>query len=220
MRRFAAIAVAALLSSPLAGCIQHNVISTIPPGLDPVEANTAPDPAPTATDPHPEVLSVVSGDTDEFSFAQAKGFIHTTMAKYYDAIHDGAVVTDRRRVDSFTVTNNVETGYDVSFRLHDVINNIITIDFDVTWRAGVVDGTQADPKQVNMRGGKTAGSSLVEVLEESEEAHYIDDNTIEVGLIRHAKGVSVSSKDVVQYVNDCYASIKAKVNGQPLPTWK
>ena len=83
------------------------------------------------------------------------------------------VVVDRHAITSYTVTPNVETGYDVSFLTAYTIDNIVTVNYDLTWREGVVAGSEADPSQVSVVYQKTSGSSFVSLMDGSIQLNSV-----------------------------------------------
>lgn len=58
---------------------------------------------------------------------------------------------------------DVETGYPVSFLTKEIPHGVIerNYTFEITWRIGVVEGTEANPLQVNVKYGKTYGTTEV-----------------------------------------------------------
>src|SRR4051794_22676908 len=113
MRR---LAFAVALSS-LCAC-GHNVKTAFPAGIAPMEENTASDPKAEGSDQYPEEMVAVQDSTDNYDFVHARAYIHAPMAKVFAALQVPGVVTDRRKLETWTVTQNVETGYEVSFRVH------------------------------------------------------------------------------------------------------
>ena len=189
------------------------------PGLQPLETSTAARPTATSGQQCPETANFVSGDAGAYAFAHARGCIHGTLAQVYEAMRDPDVTVDRRRVSTWTVTRNVETEYPVSFRVHHVVNDIITIEFDQTWRLGPIDGTVDEPRVVAGRYQKTFGSTYIEVLAGSMVARPLDTGVVEVELVRHLKGTGVGAEEAEQYLRDCFQSLVARVHGMPLPRY-
>src|SRR6185312_13733089 len=122
------------------GC-QHDVQTSFPPGLSPLEDDPAPAPAATPTDPYPETIDVQAGNDGKSDYVHATGYVHASIEDVWAAMKDPAVVVDRHHVDAWSSTPNVETGYDVSFRTDYTVNNLVTVQFSLTWREGVVEGT-------------------------------------------------------------------------------
>jgi hypothetical protein len=208
---------AALLA--LVAC-EGNSTTVFPPGLAPLDpVNMAPLPAATATDPHPETISFVSGSTSDYAWVDARAYVHASLSVTWAAMRTPDVCVDRRKVSSWTTDTGVESGYLYSYVIHNVVTNPITVDFDITWRQDVANGTADNPTVVAAAYQKTAGTDYITTLAGSVVATSIDDQTTELDFIEHLDAFG-SGPDVAQsYVNDYYNSIVATVHGQPLPTY-
>jgi hypothetical protein len=127
------------LGLPLAGC-QSEIVSQFPDGLTAIEENTATPPAPTATDEFPEERSVLTGEDDGGAWLHGFAYVKAPIALVWTAFKDPNVVVDRREITSFTTAFDVEDEYDVSFRCSHVVEDVVTVEFDVTWRESAVEG--------------------------------------------------------------------------------
>lgn len=193
--------------------------SVFPPGLEPLEVPTATRPVAPAGQQCPEAINTVSGDTPDYGWATGRGCVHGTMAQVWEAVRDPEVGVDRRRVAEFSVTRNVEPEYPVSFRTHNIVRDLVTLEFDLTWRLAVVDGTDAEPRVFSGRYQKTYGSTFIQHLACSVVARPIDTGVVELELVRHLKGTGVGRPEAELYVQDWFASIVARVHGRPLPRY-
>ncbi len=193
-----------------------------PPGLAPLEESTAPEPAPVDGDATPEVVTTFKGDEGDYGFAHARGYIHAPITAVFAALQQPGTVVDRRRVNSFEVTPNVETGYDVSFRIHNVVNEVVTVEFDTTWRQGVAQGTAEAPEVVLGRALKTDGTAFIDLLEDSVVLTKVADDRTRVEIVRHRasiKGTEEDMNDAEVFVRDFYGSLREVAHGRPLPTY-
>ena len=193
--------------------------SQFPPGLAPLAPDTAPEPTPVAGDKTPERLSTVSDSGGDYDEAFARGYIHAPIATVFAALQEPPTVIDRRNVDAFTITKNVEPGYEVSFRVHNVVHDIVTVTFDITWREGVVAGSKSAPQVVAARAAKTAGTSYISLLEVSVVLTAVSDSVTRVELVEQIQSATDSADTIEQYLKDLYASLLAKSHGHPLPTY-
>ncbi len=193
--------------------------STFPPGLEPLETSTAPRPAATSGQQCPEAFNTATGETADYAWAHGRGCLHAPIARVWEALRDPDVSVDRRRVAEWTVTRNVEAQYPVSFRVHNTVHDIIDLTFDLTWREGVVDGTDAEPRVVSARYQKTYGSTYIQVLAGSLVARPLDAGTTEIEIVRHLKGTGVGAAEAELYLRDCFGSFVARVHGMPLPRY-
>ena len=210
--------VGAALGLLLLGC-GGNEATAFPPGLEPLEDNTAVAPEAMDGQPYPELMNALSGDRGTYEFAMARGYVHGTVAETWAALAMPEVVTDRRGVNRYSFTTDVEEGYDVSFRVHNETDDIITVTFDVTWRQSAAEGTVDDPTVVAIRWQKTFGTTFITTIEGSMVLTAVDDSTTEISAVEHIKAARDSADLIRQYLLDVHASAVAMVHGQPLPTY-
>jgi hypothetical protein len=162
---------------------------------------------------------MVAGDTDAYSWAALKGYIHAPITDVWNALKTPAVVVDRRKVDGWNVTWDVETGYDVSFRTDNTVNDIITVEFQVTWRESHTEGTVDEPVAVAANYQKTWGSSVMQLLAGSVALRKIDDQTTGFECVEYISAVIQAGEAVRSYQPDPYDRVKAAAHGLPLPTY-
>lgn len=194
-----------------------NSSSTFPEGLEPLETNKANWPAAQAGDPHPEAISFKVGSGDDYEWAHAKAYVHAPLAKTWAALRDPDACADRKSITSWTVTRDVESGYDYSYRIHNVVEDVVTVEFDNTWRHGVVDGTLSDPEQIAARYQKTWGSNYLTLLRGSVVARQTDDQTSEVEFIEHIDAMGQDYNTAKRTINDYFLSVVALAHDKPLP---
>jgi hypothetical protein len=207
--------VVALGFALLCGC-QSDVATQFPAGLTPIEENTAPLPAPTATDEFPEVLSVVTGTDSGGSFLHAYAYVKAPIAAVWTAFKDPNVVTDRRSITSFTTTYDVEAEYDVSYRCRIVVEDVITLTFDITWRESAVAGTVDAPTRVIIAYQKTWGSSLVRRMAGTIELLEIAPDVTQIGWVQRLQATRTSPADLISWNADQYTDVVRSVRGEPL----
>ncbi len=193
----------------VAGCNKETVF---PPGLEPLEPNTAPAPG-AAGDPFPEVLSVVTGKTNDYDWGHARAFVKATPASVWKALRDPAVVTDRHGTDKQEVTLGTEPQYAFSFQLHYTVS---IASWTESWRYGAVEGSFEDPELGMVRYQKIDGTYFIEVIEGSLMVKSVEDHpdVTALELVNHMKTPQI---DIPRVLNNQYSSLLAKVRGQPLP---
>jgi hypothetical protein len=159
----------------LAGC-GKNVKDEFPlsEGFQPLEAvgPTVVWLAATATDPHPPGLGpVVAGPNNGHYTSYARGYLHAPLAKVYEALHDPAASlihnqNGTSQLDGAMVPNPAlgEEPFPVSFRVRYFTRATINVKFDVTYRAGPLDGTDAAPIVIGERYQKTWGIGNIRVM--------------------------------------------------------
>lgn len=205
-----------LVALVLAAC-QSQVTTPFPPGLKPLASDPVPAPEGDAGDPYPPTLDLQQGSNSDYNYVVATGYVDASIEDVWAAFKVGDVVADRHGVSSYTVTENVETGYDVSFRTSYTINNVETVTFELTWREGVVAGTEAAPTQVSVVYQKTEGSSFISLMEGSIELAAVTPAVTKLEFVQRMNAVQTSSSNIASWTNEMFESVIAHVHGQPLP---
>ncbi len=193
--------------------------SPFPPGLEPLEENTAPPPEPVDGDPYPEVLSAVYGTNNDYAWGHARGYVKAPSGEVWAALHDPAVLADRRRVTSFEATFDVDPTVDFSYRIHFVVERVVTIEWDLEYRLGVIEQDEAGPILAMLRWQKVYGTDFIKLLEGSVLVRRIGDGVTEVELIEHLDAAMSGEEDIMTYFPDLFADILARVRGNPLPEY-
>lgn len=206
------------LAAAATGC-QSDEVTAFVPGIMPLEASTAAVPTSANGEPYPEVITLNTGVAVGYEWAHGRAFVRAPLARVYEALADADITCDRRRVTEYMVTPDVEPEYMDSYRVHNIVRDVITLEFDIVHRLDVYDGSPDVPTAMIVAYQKVFGSSLISVLRGSVIARRIDDNTTSLELVRHIKSVASGRADAAQYLQDFFASVLARVNGRPLPTY-
>lgn len=201
----------------LTGCFGSET-TVFPPGLEPLEAeNRAEWPAGSG---YPETLSLAEGAYDEdLDWVHARGYLHAPLADVYAALRTPDVDVDRREVDSWTVTWDVED-YPTSYVIHNRVDDVITVEFDVTWRHAAVEGTESEPEKTAARWQKTEGSPVITVLEGSAVAWEVADGVTALELQENLESIQSDTHTIASYLTDLFGSVRATVHGEPLPEYR
>jgi hypothetical protein len=170
----------ALLASALAGCGIKNSADEFPlsDGFQPLEplASTATFPAAAGNDLYPQGLGpIVAIPNFAHYTSHARGYLHAPLARVYQALrypaasylHNQNGATLLARPDDL----NVEP-FPVSFVVHyrndtKLAGKTITTYFDVTYRAGPLEGSDAAPIVIGERYQKTWGIENISVMKGS-----------------------------------------------------
>lgn len=178
-----------------------------PPGLDPLEDNTA-------ALPDSETVALASGTTDDYAWTHARGRVDVALADVSACVAEPEVGVDRRRVADYAVTDGVNADYAVSYDVFTTVEDLVTLTYTLEWlQDDRGDGTWG------ARGAKIDGSDLLELWEVSVLLQPIDDTATDVGIIEHLGATLTSTDDTEQYTSDFYASILACSHGDALPTY-
>jgi len=217
MTRISLFAVAGLAF----GCNQ-DIKTPFPAGLEPLEKNKASYPSGGG---HPEELSCKSGfsedaDFGEYTWVHCKTYIRQPIANVYDAFQMPRVVADRRALDEMTVEWDVEPEYDHSFLLHNTVFDIITVEFDVSWRHGALDAVTDAPQEVGTRWQKTFGSEVIELLRGSIYTHAVEEDVTGLEIVFHQKSMREDEPLMMDYLRDLQADIQAASGGDDLPSYE
>ena len=194
-----------ILVLAFAAC-QSSEETEFPPGLAPLGDNTATLPGESG-----ESVHIVTGAADGYDYGHARGRLRTDMNAVWEALGDPEVLINRRDIDRWTVTRDTEPAYEMSYRIHSVIEEIVTVEYDQDWRFGRTD------EVIIGRYQKTQGSSFISVLEGSVIARPLSDDMVEIELVQHLGAVGGDDSTIVDYLQLSFDSLRARVHGQPLP---
>jgi hypothetical protein len=204
----------------LLGCFGTEV-TEFPDGLEPLEENTLAPPMGTAAEPYPEEFVLDATPGGRFDVILGRGYIQAPLAEVWAAYRDPAVGADRRTSPEWSSTPVDDPQYEESYVVHHVANDIVTVEWDVTWRHGVVEGTADAPELVAIRWQKTDGSTLISVIRGSLVLRPVGDGAVtEVELAYHASATGAGTDTYVQYMQDVYDDAVAVTRGEPLPTYE
>lgn len=178
-----------------------------PPGVAPLEENLAPE-------PEGEEVAIVAGEADDYRWAHARGRVRGSVSETWAAFKVPEVVVDRRRIDAWETTYDVEPDADFSMTIHQVIHEVVTVEYDLTWRQEGVD-----EDVVGIRWQKTLGSPLVDILRGSVVIRRLEDDLVEIEVVEHLGAPSTREEDLTGYLADLHASVVAHVHGDPLPEY-
>lgn len=207
-----------VLAALTTGCF-GNEVTPFPDGLEPLGENTLEGPG-TPSDPYPEDYQVEGTSGGRFETVLGRGYIHAPLAQVWTAMRNPAVGADRRTSPEWTSSPLAEEGYDFSYAVQHVAHDIVTVEWEVTWRHGVVEGTVEAPELVAIRWQKTDGSTLLRVLEGSLVLRPVGDGSItELELVYHASATGGSLDAYMRYMRDIFDDAVAVTHGDPLPTY-
>ena len=192
----------------LAAC---NESTEYPPGLEPLEANTAPDPAGV------DQIAIVPGDTPDYAFAHGRAWIAAPAAAVWAAIKDPEVIVSWRQTDRHVATPTPDPMYELRFELHYEVDDIITVAWDEDWRYGTLAGTPEAPELALARYQKVYGTVYIDLIEGELEVVPLDASTTELAMIEHVDASQGGSAEITTTMNDRFASVLARVRGLPLP---
>ncbi len=139
--------------------------------LEPAVAAALP-PAAAGNVLHPQGLGLVVAAPGSGHYAShARGYLRAPLARVYEALHDPAASYIHNNGGSPRLDNVPgnpfigEEPFPISFRIRYSNETIIgDVKFDLTYRGGPLEGTEAAPLKVGLRYQKTWGSNYISVM--------------------------------------------------------
>jgi len=114
---------------------------------------------------------------------------------------------------------NVEPGYDVSFLTKEIPHGMIEQNywFELTWREGVTEGTTADPLKVNVKYGKTYGTTEVPWLKGTMVMFEDPPGTVRLEIVRqlNTNGHSNDTEQLVRWMQAYHQAIVLALSTTP-----
>lgn len=209
---------ATVLTAIVAGCF-GNEPTAFPPGLEPLEEVTVSPPAPVDGDDYPEALELAKGEMGQYDWVQARGYVGAPIEVVYAAIRMPDVVVDHRAVARWSVELDTEPDYAHSFQMHNEVDDFITVEFDIAWRFGAVEGTEDAPDVVAATWQKVYGTTFIDILRGSLLLHRVTDDVTEIEVVEHVRAASRGTDPIEAYVRDLFANTVEVSHGRPLPTY-
>ena len=202
----------------LAGCWGNKELE-FPAGLEPLEVNTAPWPEPTASEDYPEAIEIVGG-SDEWLWAHARAYVHASLADSWEGMRDPEVNVDRRRVSSWEVDWDLPQDHDYCYRIHVLVEDLITLEWDIDYNHGLINGSLEEPEAVGIRWFKSEGSSFIDMQAGSIAAYELEDGVTALEIVYWLDATATTEEDVTQYLDDMFGDLTNWVHGEPLPEYE
>lgn len=203
----------AMMAMFLVGCKEAD--TTFPEGLDPIEENTANWPGTLS-----EAIETTGGDSGDHQWAHARAYIQADIADTYPCLREEMVNADRREVASWTRDDDVEDGYEHSYRLNFLVENIIDLEFSDTWRHGSILDEQGAITEIRSRWKMTEGNDFMFLKEGSIVTATPESGWTSVDIVGHIDVAQGDEETMISYITDMYADIVACVSGDAYPTIK
>jgi len=202
---------AALVGLATATGCWGNVATEYPPGLEPLEDNTA------APAPGIDQISIVQGNSPDFAFAHGRGLVSAPASAVWQAIQDPEVIVSWRQTTQHMATPMPDPTYELRFTLHYDVDDIINVSWDEDWRYGTINGTPDQPELAMTRYQKVFGTTFIDLIEGSIQVIAVDPTTTEIQFIEHVKAAQGGSSEIATTLTDRFASVVARTHGQALP---
>lgn len=201
-----------VLAVVLVAC-QDDVTTVFPDGLEPLEDNTAP-----ALQSGGDVEGILFWSSDgETKVLHGRGVVLAPPAAVWAAAKDPEHLAARCATDRHSVELGVEPQYELSWKLHYEVDEVITVAWDELWRLGTVEGTPTEPTLAMVRYQKVFGSDFISLIEGSIEVIATDRGTTELQFIEHLNAVRGDLGNMRGSMTQRYITLAALAHGQPLP---
>lgn len=187
----------------LAGCF-GNSKTDFPPGLEPLEDDTAPVQEGGA---FTETLVMVQPPTTTFTPVHARGYVLAPPATVWAISKDPDVMDQGCAETRHSATVGDEPQYEYSFDMHYEVDEVITVAWDEQWRFGTIDGTPDAPTRTMVRYQKVSGTDFIKILEGSIQ-YYAVDGMPDVTMIEYIEHVNARSSGA----SDTMASMQHRFN--------
>ncbi|MED5374005.1 MAG: hypothetical protein VX899_23510 [Myxococcota bacterium] len=179
----------------------------LPADLAPLLKNTADYPADQA-----ETLNLELGEESDYDWVHGKGYLHADLQSSWAAMQEPLVLLDRRKVSEWSVEWDTRPQYAVSHTTHNVVPDIVTIEFDMDWwQDEVSDGRVAG------RYEKTEGTPFITSMAGGFLLIPISEEITAIEIIGTLDAAQRGPEPVAEYWTDVYADAVATVHGEDLP---
>ena len=208
MRIFAPFLLAPLL---LAGCAEKAL--SLPNDLKPLEEVTV------ACAGEDEVV-VETEDREDYAAAQACGLLSVDIATAYAAITTPGVTVDAREVTTWE-KEPLDCDFDDCYRIHNIVEDLVTVEFYMDWGHGATGGTADEVTQTNSRWLKSEGSDFIDLEEGSAQLTVEEEGLTRIEFVHRLKSYSPGedTERVRNFVQDLFDRMAAEAKGEPYPTY-
>ncbi|HTP50647.1 MAG TPA: hypothetical protein VMK42_08115 [Anaeromyxobacteraceae bacterium] len=180
------------------------------------------------SDLYPEYMATeISGTGSGYGWAHGRGYLKSDISAVWNKLQlDQGVVQlsfyPERNQSSCSAGVDVEQGYDVSFETHETPNGAIQshYDFAVTFREGVMEGSEAAPTEIGVVYEKTWGATSpgVQILVGSIVFAAVTTDVTSIEMIRHLEATDTNGgTQTLSWITDYYSALKADLAGTPPP---
>jgi hypothetical protein len=204
----------------LASC-GHNTSDPFPLalGFQPLEACTAPPPAAVAGDAYPETQTSITGNRDGHDWAHAQAYVHGSLAEVWAAVQVPAVCRIHG-TNSWGIKNVSAEPFPMSFAIHYSAGpSYFPVEWETTYRGGVLAGTADAPLAYGMRGQKTWGTTFITLQSISVGAQPVsgEPSVVALQMVGWLNATDSGQSDAAGMLSDFYQGLLAQVRGLPVP---
>lgn len=188
-------------------------------GFQPLERDFTDVAYPDATGGYPQAVNIVYGPSISHAWAHARGYVHCSLPKVYQALKLPAASRIITPGGHYTDTVPAEQGYSISYNVEYVVQDVITVRWNILTRGGVVTGTETAPVLIGLRYQKTCGDSHISLESGSLVASAApgDPNTTQVEMVGWLNATTQGPSDVGGTLSDWFANLTAVLSTMSCP---
>ena len=196
---------------------RHDTSSSFPlaVGFQPLEPCTAPLPVPVTGDAYPEVQTSVTGNRDGHDWAHSQAYVHAALADVWAAMQL-PTVCHIHGTNSWTVKDVGSEPFPMSFVIHYSAGpSFYSVEWEDTYRGGVLAGTTDAPAAYGMRGQKTWGTTFVTLQSISVGARAVqgESSVVALEMVGWLNATDSGQSDAAGMLSDFYQSLVAQIHG-------
>ena len=205
------------LALPFLVACRHDTSSSFPLalGFQPLEPCTAPLPAPVAGAPYPETQTSITGNRDGHDWAHSQAYVHAALADVWSAMQIPAVCRIHG-TNSWAVKDVGAEPFPMSFVIHYSAGpSYYSVEWEDTYRGGVLAGTADAPVANGMRGQKTWGTTFVTLQSISVDAQPVqgESNVVALKMVGWLNAADSGQSDAAGMLSDFYQGLVAQIHG-------
>ena len=209
-------------------CLNNDIKHAFPEGLEALDELKVSPPSGDDSNSYPQELNLLSGgDDEEYAWVHAAGYLHGEITTVWEWIRDEEIYVNLREVTEYSVTEQNSDSYDYVYLVHNIVEDIITVEFDLEWRHGSFSGDVEAPESVAIRWQKTEGTEHIGLLEGSLQLFPVEndqgtaaEDVVEVQFVYHLTSTLDQEENAVNYINDVFERWHAAVNGLSMPEYE
>lgn len=184
-------------------------LTPLPEGLTELEPNQA-SPSPLGQ------IQFVDGE-DDYLWLHGRASLVADVAVVWDGLQVAERVVAICSINRYRITPIADPLYDFSFTSDNEVDNVLTVDWQETWRFGTLRD-DALGSQRRIRYQKTQGSSFISLIEgELDLTTEASTGVVEISLIEHLKAIGGGIADMKQSMQRRFDIMVALAEGAPLP---
>jgi hypothetical protein len=128
-----------------------------------------------------------------------------------------AMVARCRTTERSFIRDN-EPQHELSFLVHYVVDDILTVEWDDQWRGDVVIGTADAPRLAMVKHQKVQGSDFIYLSEGTIQIQATGDPGVtELWFVEHLRAISGSTNEVVGGMRANYDALVELAHGRAIP---